>query len=73
MNIKSLGIVLVIIGTIMLVVTGFNIITAKEVLLVGPISINQNSSRSVQWPVIAGVIIMAVGLVMIFLRRKKPA
>lgn len=70
MNTKTLGIATIIIGVIMIFYTGFNYITTKKVIDIGPIEINQQQSHPVQWSPIVGVI-LAIGGVLLVVRDRK--
>lgn len=70
MNVKTLGIVTIIIGAIMIFCTGFNYVTTKKVVDIGPIKINQQQSHPVQWSPILGVVLV-IGGVLIVVRDKK--
>lgn len=65
------GIVLLIVGIIMMAVSGFNFTTEKKVLDIGPLEVNKEENHRVGWPVWAGGIAAAAGIVLIFAGRKK--
>lgn len=67
---RTLGIVLAIIGIVMIVYTGFNFVTTEKVVDLGPIKINQEKNHPVQWSPIVGVVLLVGGLVII-VRDKK--
>ena len=70
MQTKFIGIILIAIGIIMMIYTGFNYVTTEKVVDVGPIEINQEKSNPVRWsPIIGGVIIVA-GIVLIAVDKK---
>ena len=70
MQTKFIGIILIAIGIIMMVYTGFNYVTTEKIVDVGPIEINQEKSNPVRWsPIIGGVIIVA-GVVLIAVDKK---
>ncbi|MCB0554296.1 MAG: hypothetical protein KDD02_12150 [Phaeodactylibacter sp.] len=69
MKSKTIGIVLVIIGIIMLAYTGFNYVTTEKIVDIGPIEINKEKNHFVQWPPIVGVLLI-VGGVVVFVRDK---
>ena len=55
MNTKNTGIMLIVIGMIMMIYTGFNYVTTKKVVDLGPIEINKETNHPVQWsPIIGG-------------------
>lgn len=67
---KTLGIILVAIGLLMMVYTGFNYMTNEKVVDLGPIEINAEKSHTVQWPPVVGVIFIVGGIVVIALDKK---
>ena len=67
---KSLGIVLIALGIIMIVYTGFNYITTDKVVDLGPIEINAKTNHPVQWSPIVGIVLL-VGGIAIFVTSKK--
>ena len=70
MQTKTIGIVLIVIGIIMMIYTGFTYITTEKVVDVGPIEINQEKSNPVKWsPIVGGVIIVA-GVVLIAVDKR---
>jgi len=71
MSMKNLGIVLLVIGMIMTIFTGFNIITKDKVVDLGPIEINKEEKTPIYWSPITGGLIAAAGLVIILIGRKK--
>jgi drug/metabolite transporter (DMT)-like permease len=70
MNTNTLGIVTIIIGAIMIFYTGFNYVTTKKVIDIGPIVINRKQSHPVQWSPIVGVVLL-IGGVLLVVRDKK--
>ncbi len=68
---KTLGIVLVVIGIIMIVYTGFNFVTKEKVVDLGPIEINKEKNNTVQWPPVVGIILIVGGIVVIVFDKKK--
>ena len=70
MNTKTIGIIILIIGAIMIFYTGFNYVTTEKVVDIGPIEINQQKSHPVQWSPIVGVILV-IGGVLLVVRDKK--
>jgi uncharacterized membrane protein YidH (DUF202 family) len=68
---KPLGIVLIVIGIIMLIYTGFNYVTTEKVVDIGPIEINAQKNNRVSWPPVAGILLVVGGIVIIVLDKKK--
>jgi len=70
---KALGTILIVVGIAMMVFTGFNIITKKKVVDVGPIEVNKEEKTPVYWsPIVGGVLIIG-GIVALFADRKRIA
>ncbi len=67
---KSLGIVLIVLGAILLIWTGFTYTKKEKIIDAGPIQISADREKSVNWPPYAGGIILIAGIV-IFLGAKK--
>jgi hypothetical protein len=62
---KTLGILLIVIGGIMTVFTGFNIITKKKVVDVGPLQVNKEEKTPVYWSPVTGAILLVAGVVIL--------
>lgn len=67
---KTLGILLIVIGAIMTVFTGFNLITKEEVADVGPIEINKTEKTPIYWSPITGAILLVAGVVIVATSRR---
>jgi uncharacterized membrane protein YidH (DUF202 family) len=68
---KPLGIVLIVIGIVMLIYTGFNYVTTEKVVDLGPIEINAQKNHTVKWPPIVGLVLVVGGIAVIALDRKR--
>lgn len=62
---KRTGIVLIIIGLILTIITGFGFFTKKEVADIGGLEINAKEKHDVNWSPYVGVGIMVVGGLML--------
>jgi len=70
---KALGTILIVVGIAMMVFTGFNIITKKKVVDVGPIEVNKEEKTPVYWsPILGGVLIIG-GVIALVADRKRIA
>jgi len=67
---KNIGIILIVIGAVMMIFTGFNIITKKKVVDLGPVEINKDEKTPVNWSPIIGGIILVAGVVVTFTSKK---
>ncbi len=70
MDNKSIGIVLVVIGIIMIAYTGFNFVTTEKVVDLGPIEINKEKNHPVQWSPIVGIALLAGGILVLVMNKK---
>ncbi|MBL7841243.1 MAG: hypothetical protein E6Q96_08045 [Cyclobacteriaceae bacterium] len=68
---KTLGIILIVVGAIMTVFTGFNVITKKEVADLGPIEINKEEKTPIYWSPVTGGILLVAGIVIVLVSRKR--
>lgn len=68
---KTLGIILIVVGAIMTVFTGFNVITKKEVADLGPLEINKEEKTPIYWSPVTGGIILVAGIVIVLVSRKR--
>lgn len=70
-NMKTLGIVVLALGLIMTIFTGFNIVTKKKVVDLGPVEINKEEKTPIYWSPITGGILAAAGLIILVAGKKK--
>jgi hypothetical protein len=55
----------------MLIFRGFSFTKEKKVADIGPVEINKKEKKSVAWPLYAGGIAVAAGVVVLLASRKK--
>ena len=67
---KSIGLILMIVGAVLLIWTGFTYTKKEKIVDAGPIQITADKEKSVNWPPYAGGIILIAGLV-VFITGKK--
>ena len=68
---KTLAIIILAIGVLMTVVTGFNLITKEKVVDLGTIEISKKESTPVYWSPITGMVLAGAGLVILALSSRK--
>ena len=68
---KKVGIVVIVVGILMSVFTGFNIITKEEVVDFGAVEINREEKTPVYWSPVTGLILVGLGGIMIFAGKRK--
>lgn len=67
---KNLAIVLIVIGVVMLLYTGFTYTTKEKVLDVGPLEVNKEKTHNVNWPPIIGAVLVAGGIIMLLTNKR---
>ena len=68
---KAIGVVVLVIGILMTVFTGFNLVTKKKVVDVGPLEINKEEKTPIYWsPITDGVLIVAGIVIMVLGQRR---
>ena len=70
MQTRNIGIALLVIGAIMMIYTGFTLVTTKKVVDVGPLEINKTEKHPVQWSPIVGGLLLVSGVVLIAANKK---
>lgn len=73
MKAKTIGFILIVLGIIMMIYTGFNYVTTEKVVDLGPIQINQEKNHSVKWPSILGGLLLVGGIAAVVLDKNKSA
>lgn len=68
---KGLGIVLIVLGIVMLIWTGFSYTKKEKVADLGPIEINADKTEHVNWSPIAGGVLLVGGVILVLLDRRK--
>ena len=69
---KTTGIVLLILGLLMTLYTGFTYVTKDKVVDLGDLQITKDKEHSVNWQPYLGVGVMIIGGVVLVMSRKKP-
>lgn len=68
---RTLSILLMALGLVLLIWTGFTYTKKEKVIDAGPIEISADRQKTVNWPPYAGVIVLVIGAVMFISSRKK--
>jgi len=67
---KTIGIVLIVIGAVMLVWTGFTYTKKEKVIDAGPIQVSADHEKTVNWPPYLGGILLVGGIVIVATAKK---
>lgn len=59
---KQIGMIILTIGLLITIFTGFDFVTKKKVVDLGELQITRNKNHSIEWSPIVGVAVLAVGL-----------
>lgn len=70
---KTIGIVIIILGILMLLYNSFNFTTTEKVVDIGPIKINKEVNHPISWSPIIGVVLAVGGVVLLVVGNKKNA
>lgn len=68
---KKLGIVLLVIGVLLSVYSGFNFITKEKVIDIGDVQITADKTHTVVWSPILGVALLVIGGGLLLFGSKK--
>jgi len=71
MNAKTIGIIIMVIGLVMALYTGFNYVTREKVVDIGNIEITADKDKTVSWGPFLGIGVIVIGGVVFLAGRKK--
>jgi hypothetical protein len=63
---RTLGIVLIVLGIVMIIVKGVSVTTEKNIVDIGPVKIDKKENKWIGWPTYAGGLLALTGAVLIF-------
>jgi hypothetical protein len=68
---KATGIILIVIGAVLMIFTGFNLVTEEKVLDLGKVEINKEENHPISWSPILGGVLLVGGIVLVIVAKKK--
>jgi len=68
---KTFGIVLIVVGLVMLLITGFTYTTQETVIDAGPLEVTAEQEETVNWPPYVGGIALVTGIVILLMGRNR--
>ncbi len=68
---KPIGIILLVIGIVMLIWSGFTYTKKEKVIDAGPIQVSADREHTVAWPPYAGAILVVGGVILLVIGNKK--
>ena len=73
MKTKSIGIVLIVLGVLMVLYNSFNFKTTEKVVDLGPIEINKEVNHPMAWSPIIGIALAVGGVILLVAGTKKSS
>lgn len=67
---KTIALVMIILGVIMLIWTGFTYTKKEKIIDAGPIQVSADKEKSVNWPPYVGGIILVAGVAILLTSKK---
>lgn len=67
---KGIGIALIVIGIVMMIFRSINFTEKKKVADLGPLEINKEENKTVNWPLYAGAVVTIAGVVVLVSANK---
>ena len=68
---KKAGIVIIIIGLLLTIITAFTFFTREKIVDIGNVEITANKRHHLKWSPLVGIAVMGVGGVVLLLSSKK--
>ncbi|SEK31187.1 hypothetical protein [Parapedobacter koreensis] len=68
---KTVGIILIVVGALMLVWTGFSFTREEKVVDIGSLEVTADKEEQVNWPPYVGGIILVAGVVLLLVPRRR--
>jgi len=68
---KSVGLILIVLGAVLLIWTGFTYTKKEKLVDLGPIQVSADQQKTVNWPPYAGGIVLLAGIVILVSSNKK--
>lgn len=68
---KSVGLILIVLGAVLLIWTGFTYTKKEKIVDLGPIQVSADREKSVNWPPYAGGIVLLAGIVILVTAKNK--
>jgi len=68
---KTAGIALLVLGIVMTIFTGFNVITKKKVVDLGAVEINKTEKTPIYWSPITGGVLAVAGIFLLVVGKRK--
>lgn len=70
---KTAGMVLLVLGLVMTLYTGYTYVTREKVLEIGSLEITKDNEHTVQWEPYVGIATAVIGGALLLYSRQKPS
>lgn len=70
---RTFGIIMIIVGALMLVWTGFSFTREEKIVDVGSVEISADKKEQVNWPPYVGGIVLVAGIVLLLVPSRRRA
>jgi len=67
---RTIGVVLIVLGAVMLIWTGFSYTKKEKIIDAGPIQVSADKEKSVNWPPYLGGLLILGGIVVVASNKK---
>lgn len=68
---KSVGLILIVLGAILLIWTGFTYKKKEKIVDLGPIQVSADREKTVNWPPYAGGVVLLAGIIVLVTAKNK--
>jgi len=68
---RTVGIILIVLGAIMLIWTGFSYTKKEKIIDAGPVQVSADKEKSVNWPPYLGGILLIGGIVIVATAKRE--
>jgi len=71
MNAKTIGLIIITIGLLMTLYTGFNYVTREKLVDIGDVQITMDKDHTASWSPLIGIGVMVIGGIVFLYGKKK--
>jgi len=68
---KSVGLILIVLGAVLLLWTGFTYTKKEKIIDAGPIQVSADREKTVNWPPYAGGVVLLAGVIIFVTAKNK--
>lgn len=68
---RALGIVLIVAGVVMMIITGVNVVSREKVVDLGKVEVTKEENNPITWSPIAGTILLVAGVIVVMTGSKE--